>query len=280
MNFNYYIFIGKLLIKAILDLMVVKSAIFNRILFKCISKRPITLEDIKYYDLDLYDQLKIINDYPIRGNYQLEQTRFTYREKDQNNMIQEYELVPGGKNIFLNDNNKYSFIDKFIYAKVVKPYEEHIKYCQMGLKSIFKTSIEGIFDVEELKFLLSGLDYIDLNDWKENTIYKGCYNVNHPVIKMFWQKLESMRKEEIYKFLEFCTGSGSVPIDGFGCLKGMGGVIQKFTIEPWTNYSADNPDEYKFHPIEARKINHTIILPLYQSRQEFDYAMNIIMSKK
>ena len=31
---------------------------------------------------------------------------------------------------------------------------------------------------------------------------------------------------------------------------------------------------------EARKINHTIILPLYQSRQEFDYAMNIIMSKK
>ena len=280
MNFNYYIFIGKLLIKAILDLMVVKSAIFNRILFKCISKRPITLEDIKYYDLDLYDQLKIINDYPIRGNYQLEQTRFTYREKDQNNMIQEYELVPGGKNIFLNDNNKYSFIDKFIYAKVVKPYEEHIKYCQMGLKSIFKTSIEGIFDVEELKFLLSGLDYIDLNDWKENTIYKGCYNVNHPVIIMFWQKLESMRKEEIYKFLEFCTGSGSVPIDGFGCLKGMGGVIQKFTIEPWTNYSADNPDEYKFHPIEARKINHTIILPLYQSRQEFDIAMNLILNKR
>ena len=280
MNFNYYIFIGKLLIKAILDLMVVKSAIFNRILLKCISKRPITLEDIKYYDLDLYNQLKIINDNPIKGNYQLEQTRFTYKEKDLNNMIQEYELIPGGKNILLNDNNKYSFIDKFIYAKVIKPYEEHIKYCQIGLKSIFKTSIDGIFDVEELKFLFSGLDYIDLNDWKENTIYKGCYNANHPVIKLFWQKLESMRKEEIYKFLEFCTGSGSVPIDGFGCLKGIGGVIQKFTIEPWTNYSADNPDEYEFHPIEARRINHTIILPLYQSRQEFDYAMNIIMSRK
>ena len=280
MNLNYYTFIGKLLIKAVLDLMVIKSAIFNRILFKCISKRPITLEDIKYYDLDLYNQLKIINDYPIKGNYQLEQTRFTYMEKDLNNNILEYELIPGGKNIFLNDSNKFSFIDKFIYAKVVKPYEEQIKYCQMGLKSIFKTSIEGIFDVEELKFLLSGLDYIDLNDWKENTIYKGCYNANHPVIKLFWQKLESMKKEEIYKFLEFCTGSGSVPIDGFGCLKGIGGVIQKFTIEPWTNYSAENPDVYKFHPIEARRINHTIILPLYQNRQELDYAMNIIMSKK
>ena len=89
-----------------------------------------------------------------------------------------------------------------------------------------------------------------------------------------------MNKNEIIKFLEFATGSGSVPIDGFGCLKGVGGKIQKFTIEPWTNYSSDNPDEYKFHPIEARKINHAIILRLYQSRQEFDYAMNLIMNKR
>ena len=280
MNFNYYTFIGKLMIKAIVDLMVIRNIKFNRICVKSISKRPITLEDIRYYDLDLYQQLKVINDNPIKGNYQFEQTRFTYKEKDQNNIIQEYELIPGGKNIFLNDDNKFAFIDKFIYAKVVKPYEEHIKYTQKGLASIFKDNIEGTFDVEEIKFLLSGLDYIDLNDWKENTIYKGCYHANHPVIKIFWQKIESMQKQEIIKFLEFSTGSGSVPIDGFGCLKGIGGKIQKFTIEPLTNYSAENPDEYKFHAIEARRIYHSIILPLYQTRQELDYAMNIILKAK
>ena len=280
MNLNYYTFIGKLMIKAIVDLMVIKSANFNRILYKSISKRPINLEDIKYYDLDLYQQLKIINDNQIKGNIQLEQTRFTYKERDQYNNIQEYELIPGGTNIYLNDNNKFSFIDKFIYAKVVKPYEDQIIYCQKGLKSIFKTSIEGIFDVEEMKFILLGLDFIDLNDWKENTIYKGCYNANHPVIKMFWKKIESMNKQEIYKLLEFATGAGSVPIDGFGCLKGVGGKIQKFTIEPLTNYSAENPDEYKFHLIEARRVNHAIILPLYQSMQEFDYAMSFIINKK
>ena len=280
MNMNYYVFIGELMIKAIVDLMVIKTANFNRILFKCISKRPVNLEDMKYYDLDLYQQLKVIYDNQIRGNIQLEQIRFTYQELDQNNVLREYELFPGGKNIFLNDNNKFSFIDKYIYAKVIKPYEEQIAYCQKGLKSIFKTSIEGIFDVEEMKFLLLGLDFIDLNDWKENTVYKGCYSANHPVIILFWQKIASMNKNEIIKFLEFATGSGSVPIDGFGCLKGIGGKIQKFTIEPLTNYSSDNPDEYKFHPIEARKINHAIILPLYQSRQEFDYAMNLIMNKR
>ena len=280
MNLNYYVFIGKLMIKAIVDLMVIKSANFSRILIKSVTRRPISLEDIKYYDLDLYQQLKIINDTQIKGNYQYEQLRFIYKEKDYNNIIHEYELIPGGQNIYLNDNNKFTFIDKFIYAKVLKPYEEQIKHVQKGLKSIFKDSIEGIFDVEEIRFLLSGLDYIDINDWKENTIYKGCYNANHPVIKMFWQKIESMSKKDLYKFLEFSTGSGSVPIDGFGCLKGIEGKIQKFTIEPFTNYSAENPDEYKFQPIEARRLYHSIILPLYQSRQEFDIAMNIILNKR
>jgi len=280
LNFNYYIFIGKLMIKSILDLMCIKNIKFNRTIIKSISNRPITLDDIKYYDLDLYDQLKLINDTQVKMNPQLAQIRFTYIERDENNLIKEYELIPGGKNIYLNDDNKYSFIDKIIQSKVIKPYEEHIRYCKKGLHSIFKENIEGIFDVEELKFLLSGLDYIDFNDWKENTIYKGCYNAEHPVIKMFWQKMESMNKNEIYKFLEFVTGSGSIPIDGFGCLKGVGGKIQKFTIEPLTNYSAENPDEYKFEPIKARRIYHAIILPLYQTKQEFDTAINIILGKK
>ena len=128
-----------------------------------------------------------------------------------------------------------------------------------------------------MNFLISGQDIIDINDWKENTNYKGNYNANHPVIKMFWQKIGSLNKKEIIQFLRFSTGSSSVPIDGFGSLKGVGGKIQKFTIEPHTNYSEENPDVYKFYKIEAKRCYHTIILPMYQSRQELDKAINIIL---
>ena len=128
--------------------------------------------------------------------------------------------------------------------------------------------------------MLSGQDDIDLKDWKENTIYKGSYNENHPMIKLFWEKISTMKKNEIIKFLEFSTGSGSVPIDGFGSLKGIGGRIQKFTIEPYTNYSSDNPDIYVFNKIEAKRLYNTIILPQYRSRQEMDQAMNIIIYHK
>ncbi|MBQ4210877.1 MAG: fasciclin domain-containing protein, partial [Prevotella sp.] len=225
-----------------------------------------------------YQKLKFINDRQINGNPQLQKIRFVWNIIGPNNIFQEIEIVPGGRNIFLNDNNKFSYIDKVIYTETIKPYEEHIKHIQKGLSSIFNTVIEGIFDVEELNFLLSGQDDIDINDWKQNTIYKGCYNINHPVIKMFWEKMLTMNKKEIIKFLEFSTGSGSVPIDGFGSLKGVGGKIQKFTIVPFTNYSAENPDEYVFKKIEAKRCYHTIILPLYRNRQELDKAIDIILN--
>ena len=280
MRLEIYEFIGKLISKAIADIVFIRNLIINRVLLKSIIRRPIVLDDIKYYNLELYQQLKYINDNQIRGNKQLETVRFVWRVRDQNNLIQELELVPGGRNILLNDSNKITFIDKVIYVEAIMPYEEQIKYTQKGLLSLMGQEVRGVFSVEEINFLLSGQDDIDLNDWKENTIYKGNYNQNHPTIIMFWDKLSRMKKNEIIKFLEFATGTGSVPIDGFGSLKGVGGRIQKFTIEPYTNYAAENPDQYTFHKIDAKRAYNTIILPQYRNRQELEQAMNMILYHK
>ena len=89
-----------------------------------------------------------------------------------------------------------------------------------------------------------------------------------------------MNKNELIKFLEFATGIGSVQIDGFGSLKGIGGRIQKFTIEPYTNYASDNPDHYTFHKIEAKRVYNTIILPQYRSKQELEQAINMTIYNK
>ena len=280
MKLELYEFIGKLMIKVIADIINVRNLNFNRVLLKNVLRRPITLDDMKYYNLDLYQKLKYINENQIRGNKQLESIRFVWNIKGPNNTIQEIELVQGGKNIFLNDNNKITFIDKVIYVEAIIPYDEQIKYTQKGLFSLLEKDVNGIFSVEEINFLVTGQENIDLNDWKENTIYKGAYNANHPVIKMFWDKIGSMQKNELIKFLEFSTGAGSVQIDGFGSLKGVGGRIQKFTIEPFTNYSAENPDVYTFHRIVAKRVYNTIILPEYRSRQELDQAINMILYNK
>ena len=274
MKMELYEFIGKFIIKSKVDMILIRNFIINKVHLKLITKNQITLEDIKYFNLDLYQRLKYVNDNKVLNNKQLESVRFIWNTGTN----QEIELVQGGRNIFLNDQNKSIFINKVIYVEAIMPYEEQIKYIQKGLFSILGDGIQGVFTEEEMNFIISGQDDIDLRDLKENVIYKGEYNENHPVIKMFWEKLVTLNKNELIKFLQFSTGSSAVPIDGFGSLKDIRGRIQKFTIEPFMNYSADNPDIYQFHAIESRKQYNTIILPKYKTKKELNDAINMIIA--
>ena len=274
MRMELYEFIGKFIIKSIVDMILIRNFIINKVHLKLITKNQITLEDIKYFNLDLYQRLKYVNDNKVLNNKQLESVRFIWNTGTN----QEIELVQGGRNIFLNDQNKSIFINKVIYVEAIMPYEEQIKYIQKGLFSILGDGIQGVFTEEEMNFIISGQDDIDLRDLRENIIYKGEYNENHPVIKMFWEKLVTLNKNELIKFLQFSTGSSAVPIDGFGSLKDIRGRIQKFTIEPFMNFSADNPDIYEFHKIESRKQYNTIILPKYKTKKELNDAINMIIA--
>ena len=277
MKYEYYEFIGKFIIKSLVDMIIIRNFILNKFQLKLIAKKQINLDDLKYYNIDLYQKLKYINDNPVLGNKQLDNIKFTWNIRN-NNAYQEIELIPGGKNIFLNDQNKNNFINKVIYVEAIMPFEEQIKYIQKGLFSILGEGVQGIFSVEEMNFMITGQENIDLKDLRENIIYKGEYNENHPLIKMFWEKLLSWNKNDLIKFLQFSTGSSAVPIDGFGSLKDIYGRIQKFTIEPFMNYSAENPDLYQFHKIESKKQHNTIILPKYKTKQELFSAMDMAIS--
>ena len=276
MKFELYEFLGKFIIKSIVDMIIIRNFIINKLQLKLITKQQITLEDMKYYNIDLYQKLQYINNTQIFGNKQLDTIKFTWNIPN-NNTLQEIELIPGGRNIFLNDQNKNIFISKVIYVEAIMPFEEQIKYIQKGLFSILGEGVQGVFTVEEMNFFITGQEDIDLKDLRENIIYKGEYNDNHPVIKLFWEKIYSLNKNDLIKFLQFATGSSAVPIDGFGALKDVHGRIQKLTIEPFMNYAGDNPDVYTFHKIESKKTYNTIMLPKYRTKNELDNAINMII---
>ena len=137
--------------------------------------------------------------------------------------------------------------------------------------------LRNIFSIEEFNFILCGQNEINKKDLKENTIYKGDFNENHKVIKLFWECIESLNKQQIDKFLEFATGSSNIPIDGFGNLKGMGGNIMKFTIEPYIGFS-DDSYKNQFRLIEAKTCFNRIVLPYYKDKNEMNKAMYIILN--
>ena len=118
MNLEYYEFFGKLILKSFFDRVNIKGFNFNNIVLNPILNRKVTLEDIKYYDINLYKKLKLINDSTIKGNKELEKYKFVWKIKDENNKEKEVELIENGKNTFLNDENKNKFIEKVIYQEI------------------------------------------------------------------------------------------------------------------------------------------------------------------
>ena len=56
------------------------------------------------------------------------------------------------------------------------------------------------FQAEEFEALMFGLKSINLDDWKQNTFYKGKYGqkgAEHPIIKWFWKEMELLSQEEL-----------------------------------------------------------------------------------
>ena len=56
---------------------------------------------------------------------------------------------------------------------------------------------------------LGGIGKIDIVDWKGNTRLKHC-TADSPVVKWFWQIVESYSEEMRARVLQFVTGSSRV----------------------------------------------------------------------
>jgi hypothetical protein len=78
----------------------------------------------------------------------------------------------------------FSLIIKWRFVGRVK---QQMMSLMEGFNELIPQNMLQIFDENEVELLLCGLQDIDVNDWKNNTVYKGEYNPNHPVIINFWR---------------------------------------------------------------------------------------------
>ncbi len=277
MNLDYYEFFGKLGAKALIDNVYIPE-ILNRIVIKYLLGQNIELFDIQFFDIDIYNSLKEINEIEdIDSNEFFKEIKFVWNLKDENGIIKEIELIPNGNNINLRNDNKDIFIEKVIYYETLYKYEEQIERIKKGFFSIMGDKICKIFKPEEFSFQLSGQTTIDLEDWKKNTIYKGHYNKDNKTIQLFWKVLTELSQDELFNFFHFCTSSIHIPIDGFNGLKGVNNKIQKFTIEPKLTLILDESKANDFKLIEAKTCFNRILLPEYSTKEEMKKAFDIIL---
>lgn len=127
-------------------------------------------------------------------------------------------------------------------------------------------------DVEEFELLLGGCNVINLEDWKENTVYKDGYTDSTQVIQWFWMALEELNQDQLRIFLQFSTGSTRLPIEGFKGLISNRGKHQKFTI-----VAAPEPNSTL---IRSQTCFNRIYLPLFESQEQLSKAIVTIVSNK
>ncbi|XP_070071591.1 E3 ubiquitin-protein ligase Nedd-4 isoform X11 [Drosophila takahashii] len=225
-HLSYFKFIGRIAGMAVYHGKLL-DAFFIRPFYKMMLQKPIDLKDMESVDTEYYNSLMWIKENDPR----ILELTFCLDE-DVFGQKSQHELKPGGANIDVTNDNKDEYIKLVIEWRFVARVKEQMSSFLDGFGSIIPLNLIKIFDEHELELLMCGIQNIDVKDWRENTLYKGDYHMNHIIIQWFWRAVLSFSNEMRSRLLQFVTGTSRVPMNGFKELYGSNGP-QMFTIEKW-----------------------------------------------
>uniref|UniRef100_A0A8C3XK61 E3 ubiquitin-protein ligase n=1 Tax=Chelydra serpentina TaxID=8475 RepID=A0A8C3XK61_CHESE len=222
-HLSYFTFIGRVAGLAVFHGKLL-DGFFIRPFYKMMLGKQITLKDMESVDSEYYNSLKwILENDPTELDLM-----FCI---DEENFGQTYQvdLKPNGSEIMVTNENKREYIEYHAFWNLT------FLFCFVlfqGFTELLPIDLIKIFDENELELLMCGLGDVDVNDWRQHTIYKNGYCPNHPVIQWYWKAVLLMDAEKRIRLLQFVTGTSRVPMNGFAELYGSNGP-QLFTIEQW-----------------------------------------------
>ncbi|KAJ1421329.1 HECT, E3 ligase catalytic domain [Sesbania bispinosa] len=207
---------------------------FTRSFYKHILGVKVTYHDIEAIDPDYFKNLKWMLENDISDVLDLtfsidadEEKLILYERTE----VTDYELIPGGRNIKVTDENKHQYVDLVA---------EH------RLTTAIRPQINAFWKVDDLR---------------ANTEYSG-YSAASPVIQWFWEVVQGFSKEDKARLLQFVTGTSKVcAFGGFCALQGISGS-QKFQIHK----AYGSPD----HLPSAHTCFNQLDLPEYPSKQHLE----------
>ncbi|XP_069819280.1 E3 ubiquitin-protein ligase NEDD4-like isoform X3 [Dendropsophus ebraccatus] len=225
-HLSYFTFIGRIAGLAVFHGKLL-DGFFIRPFYKMMLGKQITLKDMESVDSEYYNSLKwILENDPTELDL-----RFCI---DEENFGQTYQvdLKPNGSEMVVTNDNKREYIDLVIQWRFVNRVQKQMNAFLEGFTELIPIDLIKIFDENELELLMCGLGDVDVNDWRQHTLYKNGYCPNHPVIQWYWKAVLLMDAEKRIRLLQFVTGTSRVPMNGFAELYGSNGP-QLFTIEQW-----------------------------------------------
>ncbi|XP_057852533.2 E3 ubiquitin-protein ligase UPL1 isoform X1 [Cryptomeria japonica] len=229
-HLSYFKFVGRVVAKALFDGQLL-DVHFTRSFYKHILGVRVAYHDIEAIDPDYFKNLKWMLENDISDILDLtfsidadEEKRILYEKTE----VTDYELISGGRNIRVTDENKHQYVDLVAEHILTNAIRSQINAFMEGFNELIPRHLISIFNDKELELLISGLPEIDLDDLKSSTEYTG-YTSASPVIQWFWEVVQGFGKEDMARLLQFVTGTSKVPLEGFKALQGISGP-QRFQI--------------------------------------------------
>ncbi|KAH8741136.1 hypothetical protein FG386_001263 [Cryptosporidium ryanae] len=225
---NLYEFLGKIVGKAIYEKILLEIE-FNPVFLNSVFGQYSDFNDLANFDNEIYKNLLFIKNY---GN-DLSNLSITFSltinlnvdivHNNNNNYI-EIDLIPNGRNVIVNNENKLLYIKILTRYKLITSIKLQSNAFLKGLSTVIPYESLKLFLPYEIQSLISGVyQKIDVVNLKKYTTYTG-YLETSPQITWFWDILEEFNVEEQSEFLLFVTASRKAPLLGFQYLNPNFGI--------------------------------------------------------
>jgi len=234
-HLNYFKFIGRIMGMAILHQQYL-SVNFTLLFYKKLLNKSLELSDMEFIDPEINKNIKWLQENDGAENSFL---NFTLNTEDCFGNHKTIDLIPNGANIDVTDSNKNEYINLVIEYKLNDTNDkEQLEALKEGFYEIIPKDINETFNELDLKYLISGFNEINVDDWKNNTDYEG-YKKTDITVVYFWRCVREFNNENRTKLLLFATGNSQIPVTGFKDLQGSG-RIQHFKLKRLISSDIEN----------------------------------------
>uniref|UniRef100_M4BD20 HECT-type E3 ubiquitin transferase n=1 Tax=Hyaloperonospora arabidopsidis (strain Emoy2) TaxID=559515 RepID=M4BD20_HYAAE len=259
----YYYGAGRLLGRALLEGTVLNFHLCVPLL-KLILGTPLCMDDVKYFDPEVYTNMMWILENDGVETLDLD---FSVIEHVCDRMIT-VDLIPNGRDIAVTDANKHEYLERKFEYLLLRSVADQLYVFLKGIYEVIPQYLLMLFDYEELDNLMCGSPKIDVDDWEKNSSVTESV-ARSPTLGWFWEIVREMPNEYRRRLLQFTTGCSRVPLVGFKGLTSYDGNVCLFTIRGIVGA----PDEF----VRSFACFNRLDLPLGISRSELERMLYAVL---
>jgi len=226
----HYEFLGRVLGKAVYESILVEPQFCLPFLNQLLGKVN-TLEDLKNYDEEYYNNLNKLRHYTAEEIDSLGLTfELTVGGTTPNSKPRTVDLSRSGRSIAVTKKNVFQYSQAVANELLNVLGANQTRAFLRGFRDLIKVAWVRLFSAKELQKLISGDDSIrgiDVSSLKKSVQYLGGYHESQPYIQDFWDILENeLSPEQQRKFLRFMTSCSRQPLLGFSSLEPFPAIQQ------------------------------------------------------